>query len=339
MLKITKKGNRNFWHFDGLREMDFSTWQITLNETEQNVILIQENGAPFPKQAVLVGQVIVVDETDSSVEETFTTTELLRERLIELGYNALVSSGGGGGAVDSVNGQTGVVILDADDINETTARKWLTSTLKTAYDGAVSWIATNGTNLLNHLTNTSNPHSTTASQVGAYTTSQVDTALGLKADKTTTPIILKNKLTNVSTTSSQTVVDYVDLSIMGTDFSLDAIFRAKKVGVVSTANLAFHLNSTPNMTGTPITIASSYSDINTRLYHPLERFLTFESGFYYGQSQALPNDLSNSSSAFAEPAVDISVKKYLIVTITRGGTAGDTVTSRDLRVIGYPKVN
>lgn len=34
---------------------------------------------------------------------------------------------------------------------------------------------TNGTNLTNHTTNTSNPHNVTASQVGAYTTSQIDT--------------------------------------------------------------------------------------------------------------------------------------------------------------------
>lgn len=74
---------------------------------------------------------------------------------------------GGGGAVDSVNGQTGVVVLDADDIAETATRFWLTSALKTAYDSAVTWISTNGTNLINHLSNTNNPHNTTAAQVGA----------------------------------------------------------------------------------------------------------------------------------------------------------------------------
>jgi hypothetical protein len=55
-----------------------------------------------------------------------------------------------------------------------------TTTLKTAYDSAVAWISTNGANvisaytwiqtngsaLLSHLSNTSNPHNTTASQVG-----------------------------------------------------------------------------------------------------------------------------------------------------------------------------
>lgn len=52
-----------------------------------------------------------------------------------------------------------------------------TTALKTAYDNAVSWISTNGSNLLNHLSNTSNPHNTTASQVGTYTTSEIDTLI------------------------------------------------------------------------------------------------------------------------------------------------------------------
>ncbi len=73
----------------------------------------------------------------------------------------------GGGAVDSVNGQTGDVVLDADDINETVNRIWFATALKTAYDAAVAWISTNGSNILNHIASTSNPHNTTAAQVGA----------------------------------------------------------------------------------------------------------------------------------------------------------------------------
>lgn len=41
-----------------------------------------------------------------------------------------------------------------------------TSTLKTAYDNAVSWITVNGANILNHLSNTNNPHNVTADQLG-----------------------------------------------------------------------------------------------------------------------------------------------------------------------------
>jgi len=48
---------------------------------------------------------------------------------------------GGGGAVNSVNGKTGTVVLGANDINESSTRFWLTDVLKSAYDGAVSGLA------------------------------------------------------------------------------------------------------------------------------------------------------------------------------------------------------
>ena len=48
---------------------------------------------------------------------------------------------GGGGAVNSVNGKTGTVVLGANDINESSTRFWLTDVLKTAYDGAVSGLS------------------------------------------------------------------------------------------------------------------------------------------------------------------------------------------------------
>jgi hypothetical protein len=67
------------------------------------------------------------------------------------------------------------IILDGTEESFTTA-------LKNAYDSAVTWISTNGTNLINHLTNISNPHSVTASQVGAYTSGQTDTLLDTKQD-------------------------------------------------------------------------------------------------------------------------------------------------------------
>lgn len=54
-----------------------------------------------------------------------------------------------------------------------------TSTLKTAYDQAVSWITTNGQLLIDHLTNTSNPHNVTAEQIGL---GDIDNRLDGKAD-------------------------------------------------------------------------------------------------------------------------------------------------------------
>ena len=131
-----------------------------------------------------------MSEISINVQETVENVEIVaNNNVIEV--NITRQSGGGGGAVDSVNGQTGVVVLDADDISDaSTTKKFVsasektaithsnrstldaiteafTTALKTAYDSAVAWIVANGANVRNHLANTSNPHNTTAAQVGA----------------------------------------------------------------------------------------------------------------------------------------------------------------------------
>lgn len=42
-----------------------------------------------------------------------------------------------------------------------------TTALKTAYDNTVTWVSTNGSNILSHLSNTANPHNVTTTQIGA----------------------------------------------------------------------------------------------------------------------------------------------------------------------------
>jgi hypothetical protein len=89
-------------------------------------------------------------------------------------------------AINQAHTHSNKSVLDATEESFTT-------TLKNAYNSAVNWISTNGTNLLNHLTNTSNPHNVTKSQVGLGNvddTSDADkpistatqNALDLKAD-------------------------------------------------------------------------------------------------------------------------------------------------------------
>jgi uncharacterized protein YcfL len=93
------------------------------------------------------------------------------------------------GNVLSVNGQTGAVVLDTDDINEGTTNQYFTATrvrdllltgLSTATNAIISatdsvllafgklqaQITANLSTLSSHISNTSNPHSVTKSQVG-----------------------------------------------------------------------------------------------------------------------------------------------------------------------------
>ena len=79
---------------------------------------------------------------------------------------------------------------------DNTTESFITA-LKNAYDGAVSWITTNGTNLINHLTNYSNPHNVTKSQVGL---SNVDnTSDANKPISTATQNVLDLKLNKDTT--------------------------------------------------------------------------------------------------------------------------------------------
>ena len=66
--------------------------------------------------------------------------------------------------VDKVSGKS--LIADAEISRLASMTAIFTTALKAVYDSASSWVTTNGTNVLNHLSNTSNPHSVTKSQVG-----------------------------------------------------------------------------------------------------------------------------------------------------------------------------
>jgi hypothetical protein len=63
----------------------------------------------------------------------------------------------------------------------------LTDVLKSSYDSAVSWVVANGTNILNHLSSNSNPHSVSKSDVGLGSVPNTDftDAVALNTEKET----------------------------------------------------------------------------------------------------------------------------------------------------------
>lgn len=126
-------------------------------------------------QSVVAGDNVVVDNTDPA--------------------NPIVSSIGGGD-VESVNGQTGVVELDKSDIglgnvdNTSDANKPISSATQTALNAKADLSA-----LTSHTSNTSNPHSVTKTQVGL---SNVDnTSDADKPVSTATQTALDNKVDKV----------------------------------------------------------------------------------------------------------------------------------------------
>ena len=95
-FKITKKGSNNFWHTynNNSKVVNLTEFEVVLDSALQTFSISMRNGANVPNNVVSVFDIIVIDETDGSVEETFTTVEYLRVRLIALNYTPYILSNG-----------------------------------------------------------------------------------------------------------------------------------------------------------------------------------------------------------------------------------------------------
>ena len=259
----------------------------------------------------------------------------------------LYQSGGGGGAVDSVNGKTGVVVLGANDIAESATLFWLTDALKSAYNQAVttanscaSWISSNGTNLLNHLSNTSNPHSVTASQVGlgnVNNTSDANkpistatqTALDLKANASDVAIVLFKSITQTIITGKtvETSIYAIPLPTDGFNYAI-SIYSQAQISLFTGAAIYHRLRigtySSPidgstgvNAIGNQTLIATLLASSSVQM--PITRKLIFRggtSGSIYGMIASFGvADDANSTATFSTLATkDFTTQHYLYVT-------------------------
>jgi len=347
------------------------------------------------------GETVNLDETSSQMVVSFTL------------YDGNFPISGGSGAVSSVNGKTGAVVLNASDIAETSTLKWLTSTLKvyydsaytwvntngasvlqsisdlttaianrytksetdtllsskvdkvngkglstndltdilkTAYDSAVTnatnavnWITTNGTNLVNHLSNTSNPHSTTASQVGAYTTTQVDNALALKADKSATTILIDQYASNTTLTTVTTEQLLASLAIpantYGTDNNIILKALLTKLGTNGFVTVNYRVATVSNpsqasLSGLPL-IGRLVTAASSVWFIPFERYDihvdSATSTLSTSASSVMHTDIANSgANAITNNNIDWSVQKYIIIT-AQLQSGSDTLTLHNFK--------
>lgn len=282
-----------------------------------------------------------MSEVSIQVQETVENVEIVVQNNV-IDVNITRQSGGGGGAVDSVNGQTGVVVLDADDISETATRFWLTSVLKTAYDGAVAWIITNGANILNHISSTSNPHNVTKTQVGlgnVDNTSDVNkpistatqTALNGKADR-----FLNVKVpTTAYLTGTTAETEFYRLEFAPNTFSATDILKlhrlvCQKLAAFGTFTIRVKLSTSATMpSGTTDQIAVFSTATNNQLYAPITRtfFITGGNiiGFPFNASAVIDN---NVTTAISSTTFDRTVTQYLYVSITLANA------SDQVRIVG-----
>ena len=254
-------------------------------------------------------------------------------------YDGNFPGSSGGGAVDSVNGKTGTVVLGANDINESSTRFWLTDVLKTAYDGAVSAIA------------------------NMYTKSEVNTLLDNKVDKVSGKGLSENDFTTAlkntydAKPSKSAVLCLVgeylpNTTLTGTtaETSLGYVlipantYGAGKTAWVDSLLLRALGTSTivPRMristSATPViasaTLLATNNIPNTIQYAPFVRtnihIDSATSTKLYSVSTAVIQDNANSSN-ISDLNIDWTVDQYIHVS-AQLITSGDSITLHKLRI-------
>lgn len=189
--------------------------------------------------------------------------------------------------------------------------------------------------------NKSDSFTASSSTTFASTKALVD-GLSLRALLSNTPRVILNNDTAVSTTGTETVVTTVRIDSLGTNWTIDLFAECLKSGTTSSASIKVYLNNTADLTGSPTQLAISTSDTNARLVIPLQRKLSYVGGVlkYLNSTLNAQNDLNNQSNAKSTTTIDLNTAqaRYLVFTIQRGGTAGDTVTSTRVQATFNPSV-
>jgi len=228
-------------------------------------------------------------------------------------------------AVTSANGYTDTAVSGKVDkvTGKGLSTNDLTDILKTAYDGAVAWIINNGTNILNHLSNTNNPHSVTAAQIGAAVSANTVQCIGIN----TTPV----SLTNNATEQIMHVIEIPAGTINVNDIlrfeSLD-----NKLGTSGNTGMRLRVSDTPNPS--PIssaTLLATWSGANTAVHIPMNRSKVFvkssTSTLFTSPSTSIFDD-NATATAFSSVNIDWTTTKYFIFTCQMGSANADVITKQ-----------
>jgi hypothetical protein len=122
MFKIIKKTPAVWQHELNGQIIHLSSFGVVADISLQTFILRALNGSYFPQQSVGIADIILIDETDASVEETFGTINELLNRLVVLNYTPYIDANGISMNLQQVtdNGQittNPIVVQDIDGKN------------------------------------------------------------------------------------------------------------------------------------------------------------------------------------------------------------------------------
>jgi len=238
---------------------------------------------------------------------------------------------GGGGAVNSVNGKTGTVVLGANDINESSTRFWLTDVLKSAYDGAVSGLANKVDKVTGYGLSKNDLTDLLKSTYDGYASQ-----ISAKANKSDTICLIAKIQTTYTITGTTSETPFTSLMIPANTFSsgdrviLDAMFL--KTGGAGTTVSSFRISTNGSIS--PITNATLIAKTptttaSTTIYPLIRNYIKIDSATSTIMPPAISGVYNDFSSFNSLPItnlnIDWTVDQYIYPTETLGNSA-DAVT-------------
>lgn len=234
-----------------------------------------------------------------------------------------VIANSGGGAVDSVNGQTGVVVLDADDISDTsTTNKWTNASEKATWNGKE-----NATNKQNSLT-------TDGTGVKFPTVDAVNTALTLKQDNPNVILDLTDRSTTATLTTLHVVSSYaIPANTLSNNSILKYMTSFDRTGTAGNSSMGIYLDTSPGTIGSAVSgtaqlIAAATMGTTGRIPN-FERTFKLASNLLTGFPAGVnsPTDAVVATSALTSTPLTPSTTYYLITGVINN-SAADIITQR-----------
>jgi len=246
-------------------------------------------------------------------------SDLTNERNVQFpdkdGTIAFLSDISGGGAVDSVNGQTGVVVLDSDDINEGTTNLYFTDTRAL---GAIPDATPTVKGIAKLYT------SLGSNTDGAVDQNTVNSALALKANAPLIDTVSSSALTGV-TTEGILKSYLIEAGTYSASEILNFANDLYKTGTAGTVTSRLYTNTTNSLSGASL-LAVNISTSGSRKI-ALRRQLVLKDGNIetLATTATVPDDNVNSGTVATIVTFNPAVDNYFITTAQNASTGDSTI--------------
>jgi hypothetical protein len=376
----------SFWHLATPVQIELTTSTLDLSDPEEPHYFSLEASAPFDitdirntsKGVKIIRnsstEIITLKNNagtggDDIITGTGADVELQPEQVVMIAYDSLNNinvivggvSTGGGGAVDSVNGQTGTVVLDTDDIAEGSTNKYWSNALTiaatlTSFVAGVGTVTNTDTiltalqkvaaNAIAVMTGATAGLGGTSGRVpapsagdqnkafagsGAYRTvpdllgfTPVDTTDSRLSDPRDAKIFHSQISSTVTTDNTERV--YSTKLIPANYLTADSIMEIDQIinSPTNSASWRIYFNATPDLSGSPVQVALRSSAASVGWF---KRTIFFYQPTVANTTIApATNSLQDGTTILGSPAFNKTVATYLVF------TAQSTVNDSNLTI-------